>query len=615
MDIFRKRKEIYLSENINDEVEKQRIQYEIADSSLLADKSTKYIDINEMTELSDGRICINVNKTRFECMFRKGTGCKLYVFLAAARTRANGLAPLPLLQRWSYYNVLEDSVLCVSDPMYYDYPNLQCGWFWGNNEENYREYLAQLVSKIAEISGINKENVVFFGSSAGGTAAIHTAAIFGAGTAICLNGQLNFEYEKFTRRIEHFCKVTNFDITQKDKFERNMLHNVVKKSTGVKFIVVDNVCSDGDIKDHLMYFCDKINYVPKFGLSSCDNMIFWLYEAKSSYPHTAFEDKNILFALDYLTQISPKDIESLDRLYQLFSSFWYSNYSNQNNKNIIKQQSVAYELSSTIQDIISFKLEQSFGNINIECKSNEYNRFSFDKFETNRVYIIKFNATLMTTQGIYDVGVFDKKTKKFILKHSFDSNKENAVAFYSGDSQDIELCIFAGLHGKTKMQCMQINSLNIYTSDLTDEGIRDYFKMKNRFQTARIDVKLEKGQDISDNMLHVSNLGTSYCDVVIPTWYKSNEEGYVIISGDGWIKMKLKTSGSGKMKIFFRGVDKKIEGKRVPIWVDYISIKIDGEEIIDTVTATWHDKSIQYVKEVQDGMEVIVECYWKPHIA
>ena len=81
--------------------------------------------------------------------------------------------------------------------MYFNHDEIVVGWFYGTAQENYRQYLADIAQFFSKKLGVQKSNVIFYGSSSGGPAALHAAALFGGGVGISINGQYNYEYDRF----------------------------------------------------------------------------------------------------------------------------------------------------------------------------------------------------------------------------------------------------------------------------------------------------------------------------------------------------------------------------------------------------------------------------------
>ena len=143
-----------------------------ADPALVNAKSVRF-DFGG-NSLPPSRFYSVLGSARIECFFSKGSANRLVVFFSGARTRNGGrdLAPFPTFSSWSWGNETNASVLCIDDPMFYNYPALPLGWFYGTEKEDYREYVASLVCEISRLLGVENKNITLYGRSGGGTAAI-----------------------------------------------------------------------------------------------------------------------------------------------------------------------------------------------------------------------------------------------------------------------------------------------------------------------------------------------------------------------------------------------------------------------------------------------------------
>jgi len=97
---------------------------------------------------------------------------------------------LPVFQRWSWAEEMNASVLILNDPTLMN-NQLSIGW-WQGSEQNYAlpqacEFIKLVIHKL----GLSAEDVVFFGSSAGGFVALMMAALIKGSMAIVNNPQTN----------------------------------------------------------------------------------------------------------------------------------------------------------------------------------------------------------------------------------------------------------------------------------------------------------------------------------------------------------------------------------------------------------------------------------------
>ncbi|MBR6409433.1 MAG: hypothetical protein IKS23_04260 [Alphaproteobacteria bacterium] len=124
----------------------------------------------------------------------------------------------------------------------------------------------------------------------------------------------------------------------------------------------------------------------------------------------------------------------------------------------------------------------------------------------------------------------------------------------------------------------------------------------------RVDVK-NFGAETNRVEIEAENVSVSE-----PNWFVSEQgKGKVLQGSDMKSLIKIKAVGNGSLRLVFHGPDRRFEGKRYATWIDYKSIKINGEEILSLPVATWHDKLYRYETEVKDGQEIILEVEQQYH--
>ena len=122
--------------------------------------------------------------------------------------------------------------------------------------------------------------------------------------------------------------------------------------------------------------------------------------------------------------------------------------------------------------------------------------------------------------------------------------------------------------------------------------------------------------DIKNTATKENNVIISGNEISIhsPDWAKNDYgNGWVIQGNTSQNIIKIKVVKDGILKFSFMGIDKRFEDKRIPIWTDYKSIKIDGKEILSVPISTWHDQPFRYEMSVKDGQEITLEFEQQYH--
>lgn len=127
----------------------------------------------------------------------------------------------------------------------------------------------------------------------------------------------------------------------------------------------------------------------------------------------------------------------------------------------------------------------------------------------------------------------------------------------------------------------------------------------NQIKTYRIDIR------------HTDDKGT--VDVIEkninyqkPTWMKGN--GITVINNTKRFCFNIQCSKSGIVFFSFMGMDRRANDKRIPVYVKYKSIKIDGTEILNAPIEVWHDKPFKYTYNVTDKQQIKIEVETEKYI-
>lgn len=137
----------------------------------------------------------------------------------------------------------------------------------------------------------------------------------------------------------------------------------------------------------------------------------------------------------------------------------------------------------------------------------------------------------------------------------------------------------------------------------------DYEKLIDNFYRARIDIK---NYGSAGNDLILVDCDDSSSNIFKPDWFKDYDGiGTVVSSSKGDLNLSFKCINEGNLKIDFRAIDfRDRDDNRVPIYIDYHKIEIDGKSIINGSTVQCHDSPLRYEKYVKDGQIVNIRLNW-----
>lgn len=297
-----------------------------ADVSVLSSEPKEFSVSEEATALPAVRFYSLIGSARIEGFFHRGKRKTLYVMFNGSRTRNGGkaLASLPSFSRWSWFTDTDASFISLEDPMFYKFPECTLGWYYGTKNEDYRKYCAQCISKTAELLEIENSDIVLYGSSGGGTAAIGVSRYLPGCSVVAINPQLFLEKYPYSEELE---KITCMKLgSEPDAFVRNDNWRIIRENTDAVYFLIENVRSDGDYVTQFRAFCEKAEINPGFGIEKNGNIVSWLYDAQGApSTHSAVENSSIFKMIDLLIGYirEKQDINELKNLYDVINEFWY----------------------------------------------------------------------------------------------------------------------------------------------------------------------------------------------------------------------------------------------------------------------------------------------------
>jgi hypothetical protein len=316
--------------------------------------------------------------------------------------------------RWSWHEDFPGRFLSIDDPMY-EIHNVQIGWYFGNNTEDYCNYVADIVNKTK--NDIIAKEVIFYGSSSGGTAAIRVANILHYGTVFVINPQLIIRQYPYKEEIENIIKKNlEDDELNRDTIIEKMLD---AENKNVRYVIAENIRSSLDV-NQLINLCHKCNIDDvKFGMNQFkDNILLWTYEAFSNKDPHVLQDWRALLPLILYVCNKFKNNKISDDLLLAINSLWYDYYNSMFIKN-------AHDNIFNIgKDADEFKLLEEYPYNNVEW---------YKIYQKDKVYINTYDEKLFT----YKLPVKDSAYKITLKGNAINfpqyvitiSNQDNVVLY------------------------------------------------------------------------------------------------------------------------------------------------------------------------------------------
>ena len=319
----------FLNQLDNQQKDIKKCGYEIN-----TDYKTQIFDPDIDIDLSEDHFHLSKDGWIFDILMTRHQDKRLFVLFGAARTltRKNPYT----FTRWSYFPFMSGNVLSIIDPMYYKYPNLKLGWYYGTKDYCLLQTIAAIIKKIQLQLHISDTNITFIGSSGGGYTALEISKYFSGTTHIAINPQIRIARHRYS---DEFRRITNVDLNSYDSYGRNTTDNFISKNKDCTYVIIQNARDNHQCAEHLFPFLQGKGISSlQLCINRFDNLTIWLYNCfdKKNNAHNYVGDQfifSLMLLLQHIKELKAPLIE-----------FLYKNISLQ-----LYQKSVAEALSGAPQ--------------------------------------------------------------------------------------------------------------------------------------------------------------------------------------------------------------------------------------------------------------------------
>lgn len=414
-------------------------QSDIARLRKLVDNTPTIIPPKDICLAKNGRVNIRFNNIEFECVLNKRESSgELIVFFSGFKNDNN---TLPLFRRWSYADLTESNVLSIADPMLRKYEDIRLGWYYGTKEENYLDYISEIVMICAEQLHIRCDNIIFYSSSGGGFAALYCACKVKGSTAVVINPQIKLSADSYCQTFE---SITGISLSEDDCFQRNNLPDLIMKSSESKFIIIENLKSADDM-EQLQILCKVNGAIPQYGLTWINqNVLTWVYDADYEPQHNAQEWKTMFWAIEFLAKNLDK-IDDYKYLYNIFNELWHDHYSLKDDERRFRRRySAAINVIPEIIDEGKISYHKEFsGQVQVKNENNKHNYCCIcKKLRENIIYRLSINISYCESDG-YTLSFKDELCNIELTNLYYENTKEKEMFFLTGaETNGVEVRIY-----------------------------------------------------------------------------------------------------------------------------------------------------------------------------
>lgn len=184
---------------------------------------------------------------------------KLFVLFSGDIQREKNTPPV--FQRWSWAPFFPGNCIYIADPTLNLSDSLSLGWYCGDKQYDPLQYIGKLVEKVCDVKNISYDNVVSYGSSGGGFAALRLIRDFPFTQAVAINPQT--EIKRYHRgKVKHYLSECFQGLSEEVVFdsykERLNLVECCNGFDGKKIIYAQNTQDVFHLDNHARPFMEKL---------------------------------------------------------------------------------------------------------------------------------------------------------------------------------------------------------------------------------------------------------------------------------------------------------------------------------------------------------------------
>ncbi|MFN3526795.1 MAG: glycosyltransferase, partial [Paracoccus sp. (in: a-proteobacteria)] len=180
----------------------------------------------------------------------------------------------PVFQRWSWSPHFPGHCLYISDPMLHMHPEMGLAWYAGTEELDPLEPIIERALAMAKMTGLQAKDVVAYGSSGGGFAALRMAAMLPEAAAVAINPQTNIARFKWASP-DFYARVClnrpDRDAALADFPHRLDLGRHVTELRKRRIVLIQNRIDSHHLNKHYTPFCREMGATAS---ENCDSGLF-----------------------------------------------------------------------------------------------------------------------------------------------------------------------------------------------------------------------------------------------------------------------------------------------------------------------------------------------------
>lgn len=237
--------------------------------------------IKSKHKISVGDYVVDSNKLSIPTVLIDKKSQYLFVMFSAAVNRTH--MTLPVFNRISWANDLPGNLLYLFDPMVMSSDEINLAWYVGNRDFDAMDAICSLVIKTALELNVPVNNIIAYGSSGGGFAALMLAARIKEATAIAINPQVQISKYNIPRVVKAFVSEcfdgVDIDVLERINSNRFIVSEAIKYfNPSIKFLIAQNKLDIHHYNEHFIPFVNEFGLQIDGGFSKDETKATYVYE-------------------------------------------------------------------------------------------------------------------------------------------------------------------------------------------------------------------------------------------------------------------------------------------------------------------------------------------------
>ena len=239
---------------------------------------------------------------------------KLICIGSGAQLRNEKSFNRPVFQRHSWHSEFNASVIYYSDPIFLQSNSAMCGWCVGTPEEYYLDYIKKVIEKLSKNHKIKNENMLFYGSSAGGFTSIQLGTYFRESVVLANNPQIDVrDYNEihYNNLIEVcFKNMSREEFEKQFEYRLNVISTFKKEKYIPNIYYILELYSNIDFEKHLTPFLSNLRALDFFNKTNSIQVMFY----NETGNHNPLNKKDTIKLINH---VSNGDFISLNKVHNL----------------------------------------------------------------------------------------------------------------------------------------------------------------------------------------------------------------------------------------------------------------------------------------------------------